>query len=476
MINIIVFGTGSSAEQFLDSIDKERVNVIAFSDNDQTKHHTNYQKCMIIPPEEIAQRQFDYIFVASQYSNEIVPQLIQLGIKANKIIPTDYQKHQIIMNDIYVNANKLVRKKMFTRNKKVKIALQNYNYSKYNGYALYKYMPEYISNKYDVELHEEIDQRKLIESDVIISSDFEGIYDDNHINVETWHGFPLKKMGVLTEKISDSEVSMANVLRRISQTSWFCSYSAFYTTLYNSCFPSDISKFKVTGIPRNDLLFESATIDKLERVIGKDLRNTNLAFYLPTWRENAFENVGDYQDEFELLFGLESGNEDALFQMLKKNNLYLIVKLHSVEMKRFKESRYFNHERIYLLSDDELISHKVHLYEILPAADMLITDYSSVFFDTLLIDIPVIFAPTDIEEYRENRGFLIEPYETMTPGPIVQSMNELDQEVQLILTGEDRYQDERERIRDMVFKYEDNNASERVWKEIDKYIESLGGI
>lgn len=55
-------------------------------------------------------------------------------------------------------------------------------------------------------------------------------------------------------------------------------------------------------------------------------------------------------------------------------------------------------------------------YNILNAVDILITDYSSIYFDFLLLDRPIIFTPIDYEEYKHNRGFLLEPFDFWAPG------------------------------------------------------------
>lgn len=471
MINIIVFGTGSSAEQFLSTIDKGSVNILAFSDNDPSKHNTPYKQYKVIPPKDITKYEFDYIFVASQFSDEIIPQLIQLGIKSDKVIPSDYARHNYLMRQVHEKANKLVRKNSPLKNEKLKIALLNYNYSNYNGYALYKYMPDYIKEKYDVDLIEEKNKGKLMRYNVICSSLFEGLYEEKYINIELWHGFPIKRIGVM-DSLNVNDDFLRYVEKSTKYTNLVLSYSELYTTFFNSSFPSNISKYRITGMPRNDLLFEKGSLDKLEKLTNRKLNDYNIAFYLPTWRKGKNPKRIDADRDWDQLFGFIDEDNESIIKILEDNNLFLVVKLHPYEYNLYKNLSIFQHKNIYLIQEGELEKQKIHLYELLSASSFIITDYSSIFFDTLLLELPIIFAPTDKEEYRKNKGFLIEPYDYLTPGATVTTVKELYNEINKILNGIDLYVREREEVKNIVFKHFDNKSSIRGWQVIDEYLDN----
>jgi CDP-glycerol glycerophosphotransferase (TagB/SpsB family) len=53
--------------------------------------------------------------------------------------------------------------------------------------------------------------------------------------------------------------------------------------------------------------------------------------------------------------------------------------------------------RVFIFNDSDIPD----IYKILPSLDILITDYSIVLFDYLLLERPIIFAPFDLEEYME---------------------------------------------------------------------------
>lgn len=472
MLNIIIFGTGSSAVNFLSTIDKKKANIIAFADNDKKKHNTIFYRKSVISPEEILSLDYDYIFIASQFSYEIMLQLLELGIDYSRVIPTDVRKHSLLVQKELKTIRRKVEKKYYTyKGNKVKVAVLNYNYSNYNGYALYKYMPDYISDKYEVDLIEEKNIEKLKQYDVICSSLFEGIYDGNHINMEFWHGFPIKRIGVM-DPINVNDDFLNYVDKSTKYTNLIFSYSQLYTTFFNSSFPSDISKYRITGMPRNDLLFEKGSLSKLEKIVGKPLKDYNITFYMPTWRRGKNPKRIDSSREWDELFGFNDEMTSEVTRMVEEDNLFLVVKLHPYEYNLYKNLEVFKHPQVHLLSDETLMLHKVHLYELLASSSFIITDYSSIFFDTLLLDIPVIFAPTDLKEYEENKGFLMDPYEHFTSGASVKSLEELKQEIKLLLSGRDEYVEERAMVKKLVFKYLDNKSSKRAWLEIDRYIEA----
>jgi len=469
MLRIIVFGTGSSAERLMNELNTDSVEILCFADNNPAKYQESFYERRVIPPSEIPSMDYDYIIIASQYSIEISNQLTKMGIPPDKIVPYDYKLHNRLLFHQYSSV--IGQIKQTKKNNRRRIALINYNNSNYHGYALMKYMPKYIEEKYEVEMLVEQDSKKLESFDVIVSSHQDGIYEEGYINIELWHGFPIKQMGFMHKRTATPR-NLSTWEKRSKNTQLIMSYSQFYSTLINACFPNDPNKYRITGMPRNDLLFESGSLAKLEKIADQNLSGRNVVFFMPTWRLAKTKTV-DGNKNWDKLFDFPNTTKDDLIAFLENNNLHLVVKLHPVECNEFKDQDLLEHRRITFLSDDRLKSANVHLYELLPAAKVLITDYSSVFFDTLLLDIPVIFAPTDISHYSELRGFLLEPIDMLTPGPKVFSLAELERELQLILNRKDAYKEAREQVRSLVYKFRDNQASIRVWNEIDQYISSL---
>jgi len=111
---------------------------------------------------------------------------------------------------------------------------------------------------------------------------------------------------------------------------------------------------------------------------------------------------------------------------------------------------------------------EIDVAEVLANTDILITDYSSVFFDYLLTDNPIIFAPFDYEKYLTKDRELYYDYDEVTPGPKCKNWAEVLEWVFKFKDNSELYKDERKKVKDRFHKYHDNKSCDRVYKEIMK--------
>ena len=98
-----------------------------------------------------------------------------------------------------------------------------------------------------------------------------------------------------------------------------------------------------------------------------------------------------------------------------------------------------------IIQDTDLFRHRIEIYLLLGSADALITDYSSVFFDYLLLDRPIGFTVDDIERYAKKRGFTVPPedMERLMAGPKIKDIQDLIAFLQDVTDGRDNYQEKR---------------------------------
>ena len=106
-----------------------------------------------------------------------------------------------------------------------------------------------------------------------------------------------------------------------------------------------------------------------------------------------------------------------------------------------------------------------NLYHLIGQADAMISDYSSVWGDYLLLDRPIAFAFDDLEEYMKQRKVPFEPMEEYMPGMKTRNVTDLIDFIDS-LDKEDLYIDERKRIRDLFLTYQDNKSSYRFLRAI----------
>ena len=104
--------------------------------------------------------------------------------------------------------------------------------------------------------------------------------------------------------------------------------------------------------------------------------------------------------------------------------------------------------------------------EFSPKSDALISDYSSVAIDYLLLDKPIVYTLDDYAGYEKSRGFWIPNTIDYMKGYHVYNKNELEESILEISHGIDKYAEERRKLMNEYHTYKDGRASERILKLI----------
>jgi CDP-glycerol glycerophosphotransferase (TagB/SpsB family) len=357
--------------------------------------------------------------------------------------------------------------------KRPKISLIKTNSSGCNANSLMLNIPDYINQKYEVKLFHEQPNGSydpfVESSDLVVTTQANYPFSIKQINIELWHGFPIKGMAYM-----DNSEKRPNdlILQWWSNVDVISSYSTLFNTTFNACVGVNGSQYKITGAPRNDLLTKDNK-KWFSELIGSDLESEKIIMYTPTFRNSMF-NPSKIEGErnWSNLFGFEQFNQEEFNIFLEEHKINLFVKLHWVEEAMAKKHiSFIDSPRINLITERDIVDSEIDFYELLSSVDLLVTDYSSIFFDYLLLDRPIIFTPTDIESYRQNRGFLLEPYEFWTPGPKTYNQDSLQGEVLKSLRDKEYYGLERKQIKSIIHKYSDFDSSKRVWELIDKELD-----
>ncbi len=275
------------------------------------------------------------------------------------------------------------------------------------------------------------------------------------VYVQTWHGTPLKRLGADIEEVqmpgTDTEKYRENFTFEASKWDYLISPNAYSTEIFKRAFDFR-RKVVESGYPRNDFLInsnEEMTIKKLKNKINIPL-DKKVILYAPTWRDNQFYDKGKYK--FDLQLDLEQ-----LRSSLGEEYI-IILRLHYLVAENLDLTGYENF--VWDLSRHEDIR---ELYLI---ADMLITDYSSVFFDYANLKRPMLFFVYDIEEYRDHlRGFYFD-FEQKAPGPLVRTTDELISEIKQIEDNGFQLSENMDEFYRKFCYLEDGRASERVVEEI----------
>jgi CDP-glycerol glycerophosphotransferase (TagB/SpsB family) len=355
-----------------------------------------------------------------------------------------------------------------------KMVLVARNSSGSNTYALSKNIPKAIADAFEVELLQQQEtqefQEKVKAADVLVITEAnikhnKKLYNPNQLIIDTWHGFPLKAMGFADKNEHNKHV----LADRWSSINYVCSYSEYFSQLMIRCFKLSPEHIQLTGAPRNDLLQQQPDTHFLKEEFAIDANESRIAFFMPTYRQLAHSERSDTNLNRGNLFGMENFDQDQFYDFLEKENLELIVKLHPAEEKLFL-NHFETQTRVHLLTDEMLTRYGKDLYEIMPLADMLITDYSSIYFDYLLLDKPIIFTPVDLQSYQQNRGFILDSYTNWTPGPKVTTQEALQDALAAFSENPSWYRDERKQIRNQVHHFQDSQSTARVWRFIQQKI------
>lgn len=160
-----------------------------------------------------------------------------------------------------------------------------------------------------------------------------------------------------------------------------------------------------SGYPRNDFLHNQnneETMRALKQKMNLPL-DKKLILYAPTWRDDQFYKKGQYKFDLDLdLHELRAAIGDEYI---------IILRMHYLVAENFDLGPYegFAYD----------FSHYEDIRDLYMISDLLITDYSSVFFDYANLKRPMLFYVPDIETYRDKlRGFYFD-FEQEAPGPLV---------------------------------------------------------
>jgi len=282
--------------------------------------------------------------------------------------------------------------------------------------------------------------------------------------INTWHS-PLFKSILAMENPSQTTRLDTN-WRGVDS---ILSYSQLYSSLMVACTLTNPYRHLITGAPRNDFLYDSDGRRNLERITQSSLDGKKIIFFVPTFRMGYSKLQGS--KSLENIFGFQEFDSKSFNEFLLRNNLLFVYKLHPNEEKFYSEyTNLINTELSCRLSNDVLSEHDLDLYQIINAADILITDYSGIFIDYLLLDRPIIFTPVDLESYAKTRSFLYGPFDEWTPGRKVLTQNELVGEISALLEGGDEFELERRSATNIWHDYQDNKSSERSSEVIKKLL------
>ncbi|WP_424475203.1 bifunctional glycosyltransferase/CDP-glycerol:glycerophosphate glycerophosphotransferase [Oceanobacillus kimchii] len=271
---------------------------------------------------------------------------------------------------------------------------------------------------------------------------------EGNVYLQTWHGTPLKTLVFDIKEIHSADPKHKESFYDESRKwDYLNSPNQYSSDIFRSAFKYDKEMLEF-GYPRNDILYtknNEKDINMLKDKIGIP-KGKEVILYAPTWRDDEFFSRGNYK--FSLHLDLKKMQEkfgDTHILMLRTH--YHIA--NSIDVSEFEgfvydRSKYDDIAELYLVSD------------------MLITDYSSVFFDYAHLKRPILFYTYDLEKYRDDlRGFYFD-MEKEVPGPLLRTTDEVINSVENIDDINTKYSHTYQKFYDKFCQWDDGRASEKT--------------
>lgn len=267
--------------------------------------------------------------------------------------------------------------------------------------------------------------------------------------LSTWHGTPLKHLVFDMDNVASANpLYKAIFYHQSRQWDYLVTANQFSADVFEHAFMYPAAQMLHSGYPRNDLL---SAPDKAERARAIKQRlgiplDKKIILYAPTWRDDDYYGVGAYKFTLKLDIARlrrELGDE---YVLVLRTHYFITEHLDTTGFGDFvyNESSYNDIAELYLISD------------------VLITDYSSVFFDYAILKRPILYFVYDYEKYEGVlRGFYLDMNKDL-PGPLLKTNDEVLSALHDLPALEKAYAPAYARFSQRFNAWEDGHASQRV--------------
>lgn len=261
--------------------------------------------------------------------------------------------------------------------------------------------------------------------------------------------------GILFKKVSDLQMVSPNVDYTICP-------SEYFKPIYEEQLHLKSDKILVLGTPRNDAFKSFHKEPRKFSFIDKKYQK--IIFWLPTFRSHRDKERVDSHYQFPLgipvIYDMHS--LELIDKLLKEKNILLLLKMHPAQ--DMSKVGNINLENIKLISDNDLLDNQVSLSEFLLYVDAVLTDYSGIYYDALLLDKFIGFTIDDFELYSKERGFVFSNPKEIMAGMKIVSLADLKKFINDLSDNKDEYIENRNNVRKKLFNDVNSNSCEAIIK------------
>lgn len=279
---------------------------------------------------------------------------------------------------------------------------------------------------------------------------FLGIVSDQK-KINLWHGMPIKNIGYLDNPKS----------KNVQISNYHVATSPFYQKIIADAFGVSDNEVWTIGQPRNDLMFKNTR--NIHELFDDNSTYSKTVLWMPTYRKSIIGDIridgNNTEDTFFLPMNLQKTN-----RLLNKHNAICYVKLHPMDARL--NANHKNHSNIKFIVNELFDLKGINMYSVFNSVDLLLTDFSSVYIDFLLLDKPIAFVFSDFQTFKNTRGFVFSDPQKYMPGEII------TEQEQLLLffektckEGNDKYKNSRNRLK-AKFHSSDKNFSKNLFDKL----------
>lgn len=234
----------------------------------------------------------------------------------------------------------------------------------------------------------------------------------NTFYINTWHGTPIKKIGKDMNSKKDKRSGLGN--KGGSTEDLILAQSDYDANIFSYIFDIDIQKIKKYDLPRNDILSNKVIHKSIKENVRKEFNiptDKKIILYAPTYREFDRDKNNNCYIKPPIDITLLSENLGEKFIILFRAH-YEVIGINTKIDNSFMID----------------VSDYNNLNNLMIASDMLISDYSSIFFDYSILEKPMFCFAYDYEEYLKERGLYLDIKKEL-PCRINQTQEELIEDI-----------------------------------------------